>query len=119
MVVGDQRALARALLLGIGSTDLTLRYSIFVLCQARMLDQTGQLFQVLEALLESWLSQFAKRKLIGVVTDLFQDRIEMILVENELHKALGLERKLALGFFYFLIVVIVFLFYGTGVSFVI
>jgi hypothetical protein len=74
---------------------------------------------VLEALLESRLSQLAKRQLIGVVADLFQDRIEVILVENELHKALSLDRKLALGFFCFLIVVLVFLFHGTGVPFVI
>ena len=74
---------------------------------------------MLEALLESRLSQFAKRQLIGVVADLFQDRIEVILVEDELHKALSLDRKLALGFFCFLVVVVVFLFYGTGVAFVI
>ena len=75
---------------------------------------------MLEALLESRLSQFSKRQLIRVVADLFQDRIEVILVEDELHKALSLDRKLALGFFRFLVIVVaVFLFYGAGVPFII
>jgi hypothetical protein len=43
----------------------------------------------------------------------------VILVEDELHKALSLDRKFALGFFCVLVVVAVFLLYGTSVSFVI
>lgn len=63
-----------------------------------MLDQTRQLMQMLKPLFQGRFGQLAQGQLISVVPDTLQDRIEMILVEHQLHESLRLARELAVNF---------------------
>jgi hypothetical protein len=80
------------------STYFFLTGTILVSSQARMLDQTRQLMQMLKPLFQGRFGQLAQGQLISVVPDTLQDRIEMILVEHQLHESLRLARELAVNF---------------------
>jgi len=52
-------------------TDLFAVFVILVLGEARVLDETGELFELFKSLLQSCLSEFTKGKLVLVVSELF------------------------------------------------
>lgn len=80
------------------STYFFLRGAILVASQLGVFDQTCQLMQALKALLEGAFGQFSQGKLVGIVADILEYRIEVILVEDELYKSLSGAWKLALDF---------------------
>lgn len=71
-----------------------------------MFNETGELSEVLKAGLEGALAQFAEWEFVGVVADIFQDGVEMILVEDELHQALSRDWEVALDIIFIVFIVI-------------
>ena len=87
-------------------THLLLRRAVLILRQFGVLDQTGQLMQVFETLLQRGLGELSQWQFIGVVTNLLEYSIKVILIEDELYQSLRLSWQLAVyfrlvGFFLF------------------
>ena len=63
-----------------------------------MLDETGQLVQMLKARFQGSLGQFAQREFVSIVADLLKHGIEVVGIEDQLHESLRLAWKPALDF---------------------
>lgn len=59
--------------------DLVAIPAVLVLSQTRVLDQAGKLLEFLETLLQGSFAQLAQRKLVGIVANLLEDGVEVVL----------------------------------------
>ena len=62
---------------------------------------------MVETFLQGGFAEFAEGELVVIVADAFEDCIEVVLVEDELHEALGLDGELAFDLFFGLCLAVV------------